>query len=80
MVGDGETFDIHIDKRMPFGMCVDFIIPEPTRKRTTAKSSAKAGLFSTGCTCTCTTTSGTEPCPRRTRAKHSRRCTRPPKG
>jgi hypothetical protein len=28
MVGDGETFDIHIDKRMPFGMCVDFIIHE----------------------------------------------------
>jgi len=28
MTGNGETFDIHIDKRMPIGMILDFIVHE----------------------------------------------------
>jgi hypothetical protein len=28
LLGDGENFDLHLDKRMPFGMVVDFIIHE----------------------------------------------------
>jgi hypothetical protein len=28
VTGDGETFDLHLDKRMPFGMVVDFILHE----------------------------------------------------